>query len=73
MFGWSVGAGLDWKWQIDQGSAWVFGVEYLHYEFPSNTFVFADNQFGNGDTFGIDTKERVDVVKGRISYLFSIH
>ena len=73
MFGWTAGAGIDWKWQIDQGSAWVFGVEYLHYEFPSNTLTLADNQFGTGSTFGIDTKERVDVVKARISYLFSIH
>ena len=73
MFGWSAGAGVDWKWQIDQGSAWVFGVEYLHYEFPSNTLTFTNNQFGSGSTFGIDTKDRVDVVKGRISYLFSIH
>jgi outer membrane immunogenic protein len=73
MFGWTVGAGLDWKWQIDNGSAWVFGVEYLHYEFPDNTLTLADN-FGTGASFSIpNTSERIDVVKGRISYLFSIH
>jgi outer membrane immunogenic protein len=74
MFGWTVGAGLDWKWQIDNGSAWVFGVEYLHYEFPDNTLSLADNVFGSGASFSIpNTSERIDVVKGRISYLFSIH
>ncbi len=73
MFGWAVGAGLDWKWQVDPGSAWVLGVEYLHYDFPSNTLTLSDNQFGSGSNFAIDTKERVDAIKFRISYLFSIH
>jgi outer membrane immunogenic protein len=74
MFGWTIGAGVDWKWQIDQGSAWVFGIEYLHYEFPEHTLTLADNVFGSGGNFAIpNTSERVDVVKGRISYLFSIH
>jgi outer membrane immunogenic protein len=70
MFGWAAGAGLDYKWQIDQGSALVFGVEYLHYGFPEQTITLADN---NGASFAFTAKENVDVVKGRISYLFSIH
>jgi outer membrane immunogenic protein len=74
MFGWTVGAGVDWKWQIDQGSAWVFGVEYLHYEFGEHTLTLADTVLGNGGDFSIpNTSQRIDVVKGRISYLFSIH
>jgi outer membrane immunogenic protein len=70
MFGWAAGAGLDYKWQIDQGSALVFGVEYLHYGFPEQTITLADNA---GSSFAFTAKENVDVVKGRISYLFSIH
>jgi hypothetical protein len=73
MFGYAVGGGLDYKWQIDPGSAVVFGVEYLHYGFGNHTLVLADNQFGSGNNFGINTKESVDAIKGRISYLFSIH
>jgi outer membrane immunogenic protein len=73
MFGWAVGAGLDYKWQLDPGSAIIFGVKYLHYGFGANTITIADNQFGTGANFGLDTKESVDVVTGRISYLFSIH
>jgi opacity protein-like surface antigen len=73
MFGYAVGGGLDYKWQIDPGSAVVFGVQYLHYGFGNNTLVLADNQFGSGNAFGINTKESVDVIKGRISYFFSIH
>jgi outer membrane immunogenic protein len=73
MLGWAAGAGIDWKYQIDPGSAVVLGVEYLRYQFGSNTLVLADNQFGSGNNFGINTKESVDTIKGRISYLFSIH
>jgi outer membrane immunogenic protein len=70
MFGWAAGAGIDWKWRLDAGSALVFGVEYLHYGFPEQTITLADN---NGASFAFTAKENVDVVKGRISYLFSIH
>jgi hypothetical protein len=72
-FGWAAGAGIDWKYEIDPGSAVVLGVKYLHYGFGNNTLTLADNQFGSGASFGINTKESVDVVTGRISYLFSIH
>jgi outer membrane immunogenic protein len=70
LFGWAAGAGVDWKWPIDPGSAVVLGVEYLHYDFPENTVVLADN-FGFGP--GFTSKQQIDTVKGRISYLFSIH
>jgi hypothetical protein len=70
MFGWAAGAGIDWKWRLDAGSALVFGVEYLHYGFPEQTITLADN---NGASFAFTAKENVDVVKGRVSYLFSIH
>jgi outer membrane immunogenic protein len=73
MFGWAAGGGIDYKWQIDPGSAVVFGVKYLHYGFGNNTLVLADNINGSGFSNAIDTKEHVDVVTGRISYLFSIH
>ena len=76
MFGWAAGGGIDYKWQIDPGSAVIFGVQYLHYGFGSNTLVLANNQSGSEigfSSFGVNTNERVDVIKGRISYLFSIH
>jgi opacity protein-like surface antigen len=73
MFGWAAGGGVDYKWQIDPGSAVIFGVKYLHYQFGNHTLTLADNTFGSGDSFSINTSERVDVVTGRISYLFSIH
>ncbi len=70
MFGWVAGAGIDWKHPIDAGSAWVFGVEYLHYGFPSQTLTFTGD---HGGSFAFDGKTNVDTVKGRISYLFAIH
>jgi hypothetical protein len=70
MFGWALGGGIDWKHQLDAGSALVFGVEYLHYGFPEQTITLSDNA---GGTSSFRAKENVDVVKGRISYLFSIH
>jgi outer membrane immunogenic protein len=72
-FGWAAGAGIDWKYEIDPGSAVVLGVKYLHYGFGNNTLTLADNQFGSGASFGINTKQDVDTVTGRISYFFSIH
>jgi outer membrane immunogenic protein len=73
MFGYAAGAGLDYKWQIDPGSALVIGVKYLHYGFGSHTLTLADNTFGSDFAFSNVTKESVDVVTGRISWLFSIH
>jgi len=73
MFGYAVGAGLDYKWQLDQGSAVILGVQYLHYGFGNNTLMLADTQFGSGNSFGIDTKQSVDTITGRLSYFFSIH
>lgn len=72
-FGWAAGAGIDWKYQIDPGSAVIIGAKYLHYEFPSNTLTLDDNQFGSGASFAINTKQSVDAVVARASYLFSIH
>jgi outer membrane immunogenic protein len=72
VFGWAAGAGIDYKWQIDPGSAVVLGVEYLHYQFDTNSITLPDN-FGTGNAIGLNTKESVDTIKGRISWLFSIH
>jgi opacity protein-like surface antigen len=73
MFGYAVGGGLDYKWQLDPGSAVIFGVKYLHYGFGSNSLVLVDNQFTNAESLSFNTKESVDLVVGRISYFFSIH
>jgi opacity protein-like surface antigen len=70
MLGWALGAGVDWKMPIDQGSSFVLGLEYLHYEFPKNTISLADGGFS---TNFVSNNQSVDAVKGRISYLFSIH
>jgi len=70
MFGWATGAGVDWKLPLDAGSALVFGVEYLHYGFPEQTITISNKA---GGSFAFNAKEHVDTVKGRISYLFSIH
>jgi outer membrane immunogenic protein len=88
MFGWTVGAGLDYKWQLDQGSAIIFGVEYLHYQFAEHSLAFGGPQnAGTTDciqsfssacsipaTFTIgNATQTIDTIKGRISYFFSIH
>jgi opacity protein-like surface antigen len=70
MLGWTVGAGLDYKWQLDAGSALIFGVEYQYFNFPSQTFTFTGP---SGGSLAFNTSETINVVKGRISYLFSIH
>jgi outer membrane immunogenic protein len=67
MLGWALGAGIDWKWT---GTGWIFGIEYLHYEFPKHTIALND---GSPSVSVIDTRESVDAIKGRISYLFPIH
>src|SRR5262249_24772685 len=58
MFGWAAGGGIDWKYQIDPGSAVILGVKYLHYGFGNNTLTLADN-FGTGTSFAINTKQDV--------------
>jgi outer membrane immunogenic protein len=79
MFGWTVGAGLDYKWQLDQGSAIILGIEYLHYQFDNHSLAFGPVQQTGGISFGTSTftigdmTQTIDVVKGKISYLFSIH
>lgn len=70
MVGWTAGAGIDWKYAIGGGSALVFGVEYLHYGFPSQTLTLGNNA---GPAFQFSAKQDIDVVKGRISYFFPIH
>jgi opacity protein-like surface antigen len=70
MFGWTAGAGIDYKWQLDPGSAIIFGIDYKHYGFGNHTFTLAGS---NGGSFSVNASESIDVVKGRISYLFSIH
>lgn len=71
MLGWAAGAGIDWKFPLSPGSAVVFGVEYLHYQFPTHTITLNDNLVFN--TVSLNTEERIDTVKARLSYLFSIH
>jgi outer membrane immunogenic protein len=76
MLGWTVGAGLDYKWQLDQGSAVIFGVEYLHYQFGEHSLAFGGPLCACRDdtTFTIgNATQTIDAIKGRISYLFSIH
>jgi outer membrane immunogenic protein len=73
MFGYAVGGGLDYKWQLDPGSAVVLGVKYLHYGFGDNTLTLVNNQFTNAESVSFNTRESVDLVVGRVSYLFSIH
>jgi len=70
MLGWAAGAGIDWKWPVDAGSAWVFGVEYLHYDFGTQTITVSNNA---GASSAVHTTVSADAVKGRVSYLFSIH
>ena len=70
MLGYTLGVGLDYKVQIDPGSAWVFGVQYQYYNFPTQTFTFSGPA---GGSLALSTSETINVVKGRISYLFSIH
>ena len=70
MLGWTIGAGIDYKWQLDPGSALVFGVEYQYFNFPTQTFTFSGP---SGLSVALDSKETVNVVKGKISYLFSLH
>jgi hypothetical protein len=51
----------------------ILGVKYLHYGFGNNSLVLVDNQFTNAESLSFNTKESVDLVVGRVSWLFSIH
>jgi len=70
MLGGAVGAGFDWKWNTDAGAAWVFGAEYLHYDFGAQTLTVSNNA---GVSSSFRSSVTADAVKGRISYLFGIH
>ena len=72
-FGYAVGGGLDYKWQLDAGSAVIFGVKYLHYGFGDNSFVLTDNTFTTARSLSFNANQSADVVTGRVSYLFSTH
>jgi outer membrane immunogenic protein len=81
IFGWTAGAGVDWKFSQDAGSAWILGLEYLHYGFGDHTQTFQTTAPGvvgaiigtPGNTFALTSNSHVDTIKGRISYMFSIH
>jgi opacity protein-like surface antigen len=65
MLGWALGAGADFRLTPN-----VFvGVEYLHSDFPKNTFAFVDGQ-GAGFTLG-NEHLKVDAVKARLGFLFN--
>ena len=59
----------------------MFGVEYLHYGFGTQTVTFQTTNPGTigkilgsgGNTVAMTTNQSVDTIKGRISYLFSLH
>jgi opacity protein-like surface antigen len=69
LLGWALGAGVDWKFTTNPSL--VFGIQYLHYEFPKNTIALSD---GGGSAFNmVNSRQSVDVVKGRLSYLFNIN
>ncbi len=70
LFGWAAGGGIDWKLPLNAGSALVFGVEYLHYGLPEQWITISNNA---GAIRAFRANENVDAIKGRISYLFSIH
>ena len=67
LLGWSVGVGMDWKLTPNV----VLGALYLHYEFPKHTLAFGDD---DSTSFNLpNTRQSVDVVKARLSYLVPIH
>jgi outer membrane immunogenic protein len=71
LLGWAAGAGIDWKYRGAGGSAWVFGVEYLHYGFPTHTITLSGGPAGN-PTMSIGVHEEIDVIKARISYFWPL-
>lgn len=65
MLGWALGAGVDYKITPNM----FVGVEYLHSDFPKNTFAFVDGR-GGGFTLG-NEHLKVDAVKARLGFLFN--
>lgn len=65
MLGWALGAGVDFKVLPNM----FVGVEYLHSDFPKNTFAFVDGK-GGGFTLG-NEHLKVDAVKARVGFLFN--
>ncbi len=64
MLGWALGAGVDFKVLPNM----FLGVEYLHSDFPKNTFAFVD---GKGGGFSLGNEHlKVDAVKARVGFLF---
>jgi hypothetical protein len=58
---------MDWKLTANL----VFGALYLHYEFPGYALAFG---YDGGRSFNLpNTRQSVDVVKARVSYLIRIH
>jgi len=64
LFGWALGAGLDYKLTRN----WVLGAEYLHYDFGKVGFSLNNS---GGVSLAGSGKTTVDAVKGRISWLFN--
>jgi opacity protein-like surface antigen len=65
MLGWALGVGVDYKFTPN----WFVGVEYLHSDFPKNTFAFVD---GKGGGFSLGNEHlQVDAVKARVGFLFN--
>jgi outer membrane immunogenic protein len=63
MFGWALGAGVDWKITPNL----ILGALYLHYDFPKDTLAFTESGVRMGNS-----RQEVDVIKGRLSWLFPI-
>ena len=67
LLGWSAGAGVDWKLTPN----FVLGALYLHYEFPRHTLSFGSSTLAAANL--ANTRQSVDGVKARLSYLIPIH
>lgn len=66
LFGWAAGAGFDWKFLDDGNSGIIFGIQYLHSDFPKHTLGLAD---ANSSVNFVNARQSVDAVTGRISWL----
>jgi outer membrane immunogenic protein len=65
MLGWAAGVGLDYKVLPNM----FVGLEYLHSDFPKNTFAFVD---GKGGGFSLGNNHlQVDAIKARVGFLFN--
>ena len=67
-FGWVAGVGVETKIFGD----WILGVEYLHYDFghTQGASVFTTNFPGSTGNTNTDDGQRIEVVRGRLSYKF---